>query len=279
MTLPALVSTRKELGYWRASVSGSVGFVPTLGNLHEGHVFLAKTAKEQNEHAIVSIYVNPKQFGEGEDFDSYPRTLDTDLQKLKGIADVVFCPNKDTIYPEGFDTHVKAGKLAKKLCGQFRPTHFDGVVTVVLMLLRLVKPTTLYLGKKDYQQLAILKKMVEDFLLEVKVVGVETQRNEQGLALSSRNQYLSPSEIAEASHIRKCLLGLQKKASEPGLDAGALAKELLKNLGDSPNIKPQYAELRYKSDLTTAKETRPGEMVALVAAFLGKARLIDNIEI
>jgi pantoate--beta-alanine ligase len=216
MGLPLVLRTKADLDAWRTNTSGSIGFVPTMGSLHSGHVFLASTAREQNENTVVSIFVNPKQFAKGEDLESYPRTLDADVRKLKGVADVVFAPTNDTMYPTDFGTHITAGSLGKELCGQYRPPHFDGVVTVVYLLLRLVRPDNLYLGQKDYQQVVIVRRMVKDLMLNAKVVGVETQRDVRGLALSSRNQYLDEQQITEAAHIRKCLLELRESALTPG---------------------------------------------------------------
>ncbi len=278
MKLPLLLKTKNEVDEWKKSITGSVGFVPTMGSLHAGHVFLASEAKKQNDHTVVSIFVNPKQFAQGEDLEAYPRTLEADLRAVRGAADVVFAPSAATVYAPNFATHLSSGNLGKELCGEYRPPHFDGVVTVVFLLLQLVEPTTLYLGKKDYQQLTIVKQMVKDLFLAVKVVGVETQRNANGLALSSRNQYLNADQLKEAGHIRTCLLALKDRMKE-GQDAHSASRRLFEDLSKSPNIKPQYAELRLRTNLKEPKKTQPGAMVALVAAFLGKARLIDNIEI
>jgi len=279
VNLPTVIRTREELAKWRAKAIGTIGFVPTMGALHAGHTFLAKQAKKNHDFTVVSIFVNPKQFAEGEDLESYPKDLDTDLKAVAGIADVVFAPTKGVIYKPGFDTHITAGKIAGELCGKYRPPHFDGVVTVVYLLLQLVKPHCLYLGKKDYQQLSVVKRMVRDLMLDIEVTGVETQRNEGGLALSSRNRYLTPEQLKEATHIRRCLTELQARDLSDVDDMKTVAEKLFVDLGATPNLKPQYAEIRLRKDLSRAKEPKPGQMVALVAVFLGKARLIDNIEI
>ncbi len=196
----------------------SVAFVPTMGNLHEGHIELVRIARERGTCVVVSIFVNPLQFGPNEDFDKYPRTLEADCAKLQGLADVVFAPAVDEMYPEKQTIYVEPPPIAKELCGEFRPGHFRGVATVVLKLFNLVQPQVAVFGKKDYQQLAIIRQMVTQFNLPIEIVGAETSRAADGLALSSRNQYLSAAERTEAVFLSQTLRGMGEslKTGEAG---------------------------------------------------------------
>src|SRR5512142_998013 len=183
----------------------SVAFVPTMGNLHEGHIELVRIARQRGTCVVVSIFVNPLQFGPNEDFDKYPRTLDADCDKLQGLADVVFAPSVGEMYPEKQTIFVEPPPISRELCGEFRPGHFQGVATVVLKLFNLVQPQVAIFGKKDYQQLAIIRQMVTQFNLPISIVGAETGRAPDGLALSSRNQYLSGEERTKATLLSQIL--------------------------------------------------------------------------
>jgi len=208
----------------------SVSFVPTMGNLHEGHLELVRIAKRHGEFVVVSIYVNPTQFGENEDFENYPATPDEDARLLaEAGADLLFLPDTDTMYPGELDsqTYVQVPELGKEYCGLNRPDHFKGVTTVVSRLFNMVLPDVAVFGKKDYQQLAIIRKMVADLAFPVEVVGVDTVRNEEGLALSSRNGYLDKKDIEKASEINKLLVILA--AAVVGQKKGAQAR-LLDNI-------------------------------------------------
>src|SRR5512142_286496 len=177
----------------------AIAFVRTMGNLREGHLELVRIARRRGTCVVASIFVNPLQFGPNEDFDKYPRTLDADCAKLQGLADVVFAPAVGEMYPEQQTIYVEPPPIANELCGAFRPGHFRGMATVVLKLFNLVQPHVAIFGKKDYQQLAIIRQMVTQFNLPMTIVGAETSRAADGLALSSRNQYLSPQERTEAA--------------------------------------------------------------------------------
>ncbi len=255
----------------------SIAFVPTMGNLHEGHIELVRIARQHGSCVVVSIFVNPLQFGPNEDFDKYPRTLQADCDKLRGLADVVFAPSVAEMYPEPQTLFVEPPPIANELCGTFRPGHFRGMATVVLKLFNLVQPHVAIFGKKDYQQLAIIRQMVSQFNLPIEIVGAETSRAADGLALSSRNQYLSPEERTEAAQMSQILKGV-KSALESGTQdytmleqgaAGALAKR---------GWQVEYVAVRAQAGLA-APVTGERRLVVLAAARLGKTRLIDNIEV
>jgi pantoate--beta-alanine ligase len=257
---------------------GSVGFVPTMGNLHQGHLSLVEHALHRCGAAVVSIYVNPLQFGQNEDFGSYPRTLDADCAALERLgAAAVFVPGESTMYPRGAanQTRVVVPELGDMLCGAHRPGHFEGVTTVVARLLNIVGPDVAVFGRKDYQQLAIIKRMVADLAMPVDIEGVATARAEDGLALSSRNQYLSGGERAIASGLYRVLRETARRIqSGSGIDETCRAGlEELGRLG----FRPDYLEVRRQGDLSPPGELDP-DLVVLAAAHLGSARLIDNLE-
>ncbi len=255
----------------------SIAFVPTMGNLHEGHLELVRIARERGSCVVVSIFVNPLQFGPNEDFDKYPRTLEADCAKLQGLADVVFAPSVTEMYSEQQTIFVEPPPVADELCGAFRPGHFRGMATVVLKLFNLVQPQIAIFGKKDYQQLAIIRQMVSQFNMAIEIVGAETSRAADGLALSSRNQYLSAGERTEAVFLSQTLRNLRDslKSGETtysGLEEAA--KEELATRG----WEVEYVTVRSQADLgVPAKGER--KLVVLAAARLGKTRLIDNLEV
>ncbi len=191
-----------------------IAFVPTMGNLHEGHLNLMRQAREHGSCVVASIFVNPLQFGPAEDFDRYPRTLDEDCAKLQGLADVVFAPMVNEMYPEQQTVYIELPGIASELCGAARPGHFRGMATVVLKLLNIVRPGAALFGKKDYQQLYLIRRMVSQLNLQVEIVGCETARAEDGLALSSRNQYLTEAERTEAPFLYQTLQVLKRKVME-----------------------------------------------------------------
>jgi len=260
---------------WRQQ-GQSVALVPTMGNLHVGHLQLVKQAKELADKVVVSIFVNPTQFVAGEDFDTYPRTIEDDLVQLEAIgSDLIYIPEVDEVYPAGLegDTQVIVPELDSIFCGAFRPGHFTGVATVVSKLLNMVQPDIALFGNKDYQQLLVIKRLVTDLCIPVEVVGVETVREESGLALSSRNHYLDPQEKAVAAELHQALSGIAEAVKAGGNDYQQLEADVIAHLEDK-GFKIEYLSIRNASNLGEPTEE---ELVVLAAAWLGKARLIDNI--
>jgi pantoate--beta-alanine ligase len=258
----------RDIAALRAAASGPVAFVPTMGNLHDGHLSLVRLARRHAPTVAVSIFVNRLQFLPSEDFDQYPRTLERDLRMLEpeGV-DVVFAPDERVLYPEPQAYFVRPPALAKDLEGRFRPGFFDGVCTVVLKLFNCVQPAAAVFGKKDYQQLAIVRGMVRQLALPIDIVAGETVREPDGLAMSSRNSFLSPAERAEAPRLYRML----EKVRDGGSTDEAVGE--LKEAG----WQPDYVEVRRRSDLGPAGSV-DRERVVLAAARLGATRLIDNLE-
>lgn len=256
----------------------SVAFVPTMGNLHEGHLDLVRIAKQHAQCVVVSIFVNPLQFGANEDFGNYPRTLQADCDKLKacGVA-VVFTPTDADLYPQPQQVTVEPPAIAQELCGAFRPGHFRGVATVVLKLLNIVRPQVAIFGKKDYQQLNVVRQMVEQLNVPVKIVGAETMRAADGLALSSRNQYLSSAERTEAAFLYLILMEIQH-ALKNGVHHYVQLEETAVKALVSHEWQVDYVAIRSQKTLL-APTVGERELVVLAAARLGKTRLIDNLEV
>ncbi|AWY19122.1 pantoate--beta-alanine ligase [Moraxella bovis] len=257
----------------------TIGFVPTMGNLHDGHLSLVNIAKAHADIVVVSIFVNPTQFGADEDFDSYPRTLDADCEKLQSVqADMVFAPSIDEMYPT-YPPHVQvlSGEISKMLCGKSRPTHFDGVGLVVGKLFNIVRPDVAVFGKKDYQQLAIIRRLNDELNFGIKIIGGEIVRNKDGLALSSRNDYLNDDELTTAPIIQKTLQKI--KADVIKSDINNYPTIIQKYYDELTNmgLNVDYLEL-YNDKLEPVKDTDK-RLVVLTAVYVGKARLLDNIEI
>ncbi len=257
----------------------TISFVPTMGALHEGHLSLMRAAKQKGDFIVVSIFVNPTQFGPNEDYEKYTRDLEGDLKKIELIGiDAVFFPDVNEIYPQGFETYVEVEQLQKPLCGQHRPGHFKGVATVVLKLFNIVKPDIAVFGEKDYQQLQIIKKMVRDLHLEVEIVGMPIIREEDGLALSSRNAYLSDEERKRALGLSKSLREI-KKSFDEGINEISELVPLGRSILDEAKIEEiDYLEIRDGQTLEQKKLAKKGDIVA-VAARLQNARLIDNTKL
>ncbi len=246
-----------------ARVGKRVALVPTMGALHAGHAALIKQGSELADAVVVSIFVNPTQFGAGEDFDRYPRTLEADVEVAKAAgASVIYAPSVEDMYPDGFATSISAGEMGNILCGKFRAGHFDGVATVVTKLLLRVMPHIAIFGQKDYQQLAIIRRVVEDLDIPSEIIGAEIVREADGLALSSRNRYLSASERAIAPLLYKTLRETAAEMAAIGAEA-SIAKGI-KALTEA-GFKVDYLEV-FDDHL-------------LVAAWLGNTRLIDNVEL
>ncbi len=267
---------RQEMQQLKA-VSGRVGFVPTMGALHEGHLSLIETARAHADAVACSIFVNPKQFDRPDDLNKYPQQLDTDLAALEraGVR-LVFVPTVEEMYPAGFQTTVSVADVAQGLCGGTRPGHFDGVATVVCKFLLIGLPDVAIFGEKDFQQLMVIRRVVQDLSLPVEIVGSPTVRAADGLALSSRNQHLSQEDRALAPLLPQTLL-----ATATGLQAGGDVCDLLASASsklESEGFSVDYFELRdglTLAPLTTVEQNRPARLLA--AAWLGKTRLIDNL--
>ncbi|WP_319461608.1 pantoate--beta-alanine ligase [Micromonospora sp. RTP1Z1] len=276
--MSVLVHTRKELAAARDGLTGTVGVVMTMGALHAGHETLIRAAREWADHVIVTIFVNPLQFGPNEDFDRYPRTLDTDLEVCRRAgADVVFAPSVADMYPDGEPkVRLNPGPLGEDLEGLSRPGFFHGVLTVVMKLLQLTRPDLAFFGEKDYQQLTLVRRMARDLDMPVEVVGVPTVREPDGLALSSRNRYLSPAE-------REVALGLSAAlragvvAAEEGGDAGTVLAAAHRAFDSgTPGARLDYLVLT-DADLEPGPVSGPARL--LIAAWVGSTRLIDNAAI
>ncbi len=273
-TIPSLHETVRA---WQQA-GETIALVPTMGNLHEGHTGLVTLARDQADRVVVSIFINPTQFGPGEDYQSYPRTLDHDRRRLmRAGADVMFVPAVEVMYPCGEDAAavVSVPGLSGILCGEFRPGHFDGVTSVVSRLFNIVQPNLAIFGQKDYQQLTIIRRLQADLHYPVEIVAGPTRREEDGLALSSRNQYLSSAE-------RKLAPTLYCAVSECGdrLRAGMRDYAALEAHGMArlvaAGFRPDYFAIRNADDLSPA-QAMDRRLVVLVAAHLGRARLIDNL--
>jgi pantoate--beta-alanine ligase len=268
-----------DIAGMRAENSGGpLAFVPTMGNLHEGHLSLVRRARNHAPRVAVSIFVNRLQFAPSEDFERYPRTFASDCEKLaaEGV-ELVFAPDESVLYPEPQVYVVEPPAMANELEGQFRPRFFHGVATVVLKLLNCVRPAVAVFGKKDYQQLMIVRGMVRQFNLPVEIVAGETVREADGLAMSSRNGYLEPSERAEAPALQRVLSRVKARLLEGERDFGALGADAMQTLA-AAGWKPDYVEVRRRDDLARPHrgDTR---LVVLGAARLGGTRLIDNVEV
>ena len=255
----------------------SIGFVPTMGALHEGHLSLIKRAKDENDLTVVSIFVNPTQFCEGEDYEKYPRNVEADKEKLEKIGiDYLFLPDKNALYPGDYLTFVTVEKLSDKLCGKFRPGHFRGVATIVCKLFNIVMPTRAYFGQKDYQQSLIIRKMVEDLNFDIEIIVCPTIREQDGLAMSSRNLYLNEEERKSATVIYKALQEGEKLLKE-GVEPSEVNLKMLEILKKEPLIKQiQYAGVYDPLTLEEITEKQDKYLLA-IAVKLGDTRLIDNI--
>jgi len=279
---PTTIITLAELAVQRdawAAAGARVAFVPTMGALHQGHLSLVKMAQSLADQVVVSIFVNPTQFGPNEDLAKYPRTLKGDLELLSGLeVGAVFLPNTATIYPDGFQTYVHNKGMAEDLDGVIRPGHFDGVLTVVLKLFNLVQPHVAVFGKKDYQQWRVIERMALDLNLPLQIVGAEILRDADGLALSSRNRYLSDTERALAVRLCQGLTAAKEVFKAGSREPKNVVDACRQVLGDVAGIALEYSELRRQHDLTPFAGKIDAPCVLLVAGRVGSTRLIDNME-
>ncbi len=271
-----VIKTIKDMRRLRQILHGTIGFVPTMGYLHKGHLSLVKLAQEKNDHVIVSIFINPKQFGPKEDFQTYPRNTKRDLLLLKKAnVGIVFLPNVDELYPSGYESYVHVEKVTKKLEGKSRPQHFIGVATVVTKLFNIIQPSHAYFGQKDAQQVIVIKKMVTDLNIPIDIIVGETLRESDGLAMSSRNIFLNDRERKQANIIYKSLRFAQQ-LFESGEDNTKKIKSKMKNLIHTTLGHVDYISI---SDPQTLKEVAKIDKMVLVNLVVrfGKTRLIDNI--
>jgi pantoate--beta-alanine ligase len=271
-----MADLRRRVRGWRRE-GGRVAFVPTMGNLHRGHLTLVREARTLADITVVSIFVNPLQFGPEEDFPAYPRTLERDRELLAAEgADLLFAPTAEAVYPRGQaeQTRVEVPGLSDILCGVSRPGHFTGVATVVCKLFNMVQPDVAVFGEKDFQQLRVIRRMTDDLSLPVEVRGVETVREPDGLALSSRNGYLTAAERARAPALYKTLCRARDQL-EQGRASDAVEAEGRRELA-SARLAPDYFSVRRAEDLA-APAPADRDLVVLAAAYLGRARLIDNL--
>lgn len=276
-TIESIFGLRQQISLWRRH-GERIALVPTMGNLHAGHLSLVSRAREVGDRVVVTIFVNPMQFGEGEDLDAYPRTPREDALQLEAAGvDLLFCPQEEEVYPHGRagQTFVEVPGISDILCGASRPGHFRGVATIVAKLFNLVQPDVACFGEKDYQQLTVLRRMASDLNMPVELIGVPTMREADGLAMSSRNGYLSVEERQIAPGLYQTLLRIGERLKQGERDWERLENDAAQQLAQS-GLRPDYISIRRADNLgPPAIEDR--KLVILVAAYLGRARLIDNL--
>ncbi len=267
---------KKRIDTFRAE-NKSIGLVPTMGALHYGHLSLVLASKGDNDVTVVSIFVNPTQFAPGEDYEKYPRTLPDDIEKLAevGGADIVFAPSPEAMYPKGFDANVHVGGVTAVLEGKFRPTHFDGVATVVLKLFNLTRADRAYFGQKDFQQIAVVKKMVADLNVPIEIVSCPIIREPDGIAMSSRNRYLSEKERQDALVLSRSLMEAEKQIAEGVRDTAVICADIRQKIEQIEGASVDYVVVA-DPDTLAEMERVAGNVVILLAARIGSTRLIDN---
>lgn len=266
---------REQVKAWRKE-GLSVGYVPTMGYLHEGHASLMKKSVEDNEKTVASIFVNPMQFGPTEDLEAYPRDLDRDAALCEEIGvDLIFHPEVEEMYEDGFCSFVDMNGLTKGLCGKTRPTHFRGVCTVVNKFFNIVKPDRAYFGQKDAQQLAVIKRMVADLNMDIEIIGCPIVREADGLAKSSRNTYLSEEERCAALCLSKSIFLAQSLVRDGEISAEIIKAEMRKVLESEPLARVDYVEVVDSLTIEPVVEVKSGTLIA-IAVYIGKTRLIDN---
>ncbi|HSF33999.1 MAG TPA: pantoate--beta-alanine ligase [Candidatus Tectomicrobia bacterium] len=275
-----LLATIAELSQWRATAAPPLGFVPTMGYLHQGHLSLVRRARAENDSVAVSIFVNPRQFGPGEDYQHYPRDLHRDLALLEAEqVEAVFTPGVDEMYPAGASTIVEVAALSHILEGASRPGHFRGVAMIVCELFHLVQPQRAYFGEKDYQQLQVIRRMVYDLRMPVEVIGCPTVREPDGLAMSSRNVYLNPSERQAATALSRALSQANHLFRKGVHEVSRLQAEVQDLLGKEPLIRLDYVAIVHPHTLQPMAELESEAAVICIAVWIGHTRLIDNIRL
>ncbi len=265
-----------EMKQLRLQLAEPVGFIPTMGFLHEGHLSLVRQARAENPSVVVSIFVNPTQFGPHEDFKKYPRDPQRDLAMLEPMTDVVFMPAAAEMYPETFDSWVEVGGVTERLEGASRPGHFRGVTTVVAKLFNIVQPTRAYFGQKDAQQAVVIKKMVADLNMNLEIVILPTVREPDGLAISSRNTYLNPEQRLAATVLYRALKLAQVLWAQGEKDAGTIRHEMTELIEKEPLAEIDYISIANTITLKEMHRIKPPALVS-IAVKIGKTRLIDNI--
>ena len=275
---PKLINSINEMFSIREQLKGKIGFVPTMGSLHEGHLSLVREAKKQTDIVIVSIFVNPTQFGANEDLSNYPRNNEHDIKLLTNLeVDYIFFPTDEQMYPEGFKTWVNVDKITQVLCGRSRPTHFRGVTTIVAKLINIINPDLMFMGEKDFQQLVVLKQMAKDLNFRTEIIGCSIIREKDGLALSSRNKYLSSQGRQKALCLNKSLLLAQKLFNEGIVSSNKIISQMTDLIEDNESI-IDYIEVFDPKTLEHIPELVSGCRIAL-AVIVENTRLIDNIQI
>ncbi len=254
-----------------------IGFVPTMGYLHDGHLSLIKKAREDNDFVVVSVYVNPTQFGENEDLDSYPRDLKRDQELIKDYCDLLFIPENSEIYPNGYNTFVSVkGRITEILCAKNRPTHFKGVTTIVAKLFNIVEPDNVYFGLKDFQQFKVIEKMINELNLNINIHGCEIIREKTGLAMSSRNSYLSDKEKEDALILYKSLISTREKINNNERNVKKLIEEVKNNIENLGYPIIDYIEILDYETLEEIDEVKD-KSIMLMAVKFNNTRLIDNM--
>ena len=270
---------RRRVAGWHAE-GLSVGLVPTMGAIHEGHLALVRAAAAGSDRVVASLFVNPKQFAPGEDYSAYPRDEGRDAGLIADAGgDLLFAPSGEGVYPDGFSTSVAVQGLTEGLCGAFRPGHFEGVATVVAKLFNIVRADAAWFGEKDFQQLQVIRRLARDLDLGVEVHGVPTVRESDGLALSSRNVYLSAAERMAAPTLNRALLELADRAAEPDADIARAIREAERTIAEAGFGTVDYVAVVDRETLRSVEAPITEEARALAAAWLGKARLIDNVPV
>ena len=279
MKIVETIIQTKEIIKSEKSKGHKIGFVPTMGYLHEGHLSLIRKAKEDNNFVVVSIFVNPTQFGVGEDFETYPRNLQRDAELCEGAgADLIFHPGVMEMYPRGYMTYVEVDGITNSLCGKSRPGHFKGVTTVVAKLFNIVSADKAYFGQKDAQQVAVIRKMVQDLNMDTQVIPCPIVRESDGLAMSSRNTYLSPEERNAAQILSKSLFKAEEMIAGGACEAASIRETIMENIKSEPLAAIDYVEIVNALTLEAIDKLQGDILIALAVKF-GKTRLIDNLRL
>ncbi len=271
-----VIETIAEMRQLRQQLTGPVGFVPTMGYLHEGHISLVRQARAESSSVVVSIFVNPTQFGPGEDFKSYPRDTQRDLAMLEPMTDIVFMPSTVEMYPDGFDSRVEVGSITERLEGASRPGHFSGVTIVVAKLFNIVQPTRAYFGQKDAQQAVVIRKMVADLNMNLEIVTLPTVREPDGLAMSSRNTYLNPGQRRAATVLYRSLKLAQEMWLQGESSTDEIRHKMTELIREEPLADIDYISIADAETLEELYTVRAKALVSMAVKF-GSTRLIDNI--